>query len=119
MVNSYRNTIESLYAGRCNIYEATNTFDPVTKRKSLVWGPVVEGQPCRLSYGSAPSATEGITAGLTQTIKLFIDPDIIVKAGSRIDVTQNGTTVSYEASGQPKKYSNHQEIELTMKDGEA
>ena len=47
-------------------------------------------------------------------IKLFLSPDIIVKAGSNITVTQAGKTTEYIASGIPAIYDTHQEIMLVL-----
>ena len=45
-------------------------------------------------------------------IKLFLSPDIRVKAGCRISVTQNGITQEYKNSGETAMYRHHQEIVL-------
>lgn len=51
--------------------------------------------------------------------KLFISPDVAIKAGSKIIVTQHGRTTEYSNSGVPAVYPTHQEIMLTLFNGGA
>ncbi|HBG5847838.1 TPA: hypothetical protein OUL20_003776, partial [Clostridioides difficile] len=57
----------------------------------------------------------GKVAKLEQKIKLFISPDIEIKAGSKLIITnQNNITKEYIRSGEPAIYPNHQEIILEL-----
>lgn len=110
-----RAALESLYAGRCDIISQQEVFDPVTKQTSFESVTVVANQPCRLSFKTITAVQEGSGASkVTQIIKVFMAPDIEVKAGSRLVITQNGKTDEYKASGEPALYSNHQEIILEL-----
>lgn len=110
-----RDVLESLYAGRCDIISQQEVFDPVTKQTSFESVTVVANQPCRLSFKTITMAQEGTGATrLVQVIKVFMSPEIEVKAGSRLVITQNGKTTEYKASGEPAIYSNHQEIILEL-----
>ncbi|MGO0854089.1 hypothetical protein ACTPDQ_21135, partial [Clostridioides difficile] len=61
------------------------------------------------------SATDGKVAKLVQTIKLFISPNINIKAGSKLIITtQNNITKEYIRSGESAIYPNHQEIILEL-----
>ena len=71
---------------------------------------VLENQPCKLSYKNIVSATEGKVAKLEQTIKLFISPDIEIKAGSKLIINDK----EYVRSGESAIYPNHQEIILEL-----
>ena len=113
MVSS-RKALERLYTGLCDITDQQEVFDPTTKQTSFESVTVAQKQPCRLSYSSISQAVQGNAAAIQQVIKLFIAPEVIVKAGARVDVTQNGRTTSYKAAGQPAIYSNHQEIVLEL-----
>lgn len=72
--------------------------------------------PCRVSFGNMGNVnaaqSTGVAVAIEQTIKLFINPDITIKAGSKIIVTQNGETVDYHNANPPMKYATHQEIIL-------
>lgn len=111
VAKSVRKAIESLYTGACDIINQQEVLDAVTGQTSFAEVIAVSQQPCRLSYSSITAAAQGDSAtGKTQTIKLFIAPEIEVLAGARVAVTQNGRTTEYKAAGQPAVYSNHQEI---------
>ncbi|WP_343117700.1 hypothetical protein [Clostridioides difficile] len=89
--------------------------DPVTKRTNNKEVIVLENQPCKLSYKNIVSATEGKVAKLEQTIKLFISPDIEIKAGSKLIINDK----EYVRSGESAIYPNHQEIILELLDDKA
>jgi len=120
-----RKAVESLYNGVCDVIE----YKKVTKaNKSTCFEEVtvLSKQPCRLSYKASTSMSlsikstqenENLSSTMEQMIKLFISPDIEIKAGSKIVVTQNGKTVAYKGSGQPAIYKTHQEITLDLFEG--
>lgn len=118
--NRLREVLSILWVGKCTVKELSQWPDFMTKTTQKVETPTVTDEPCRVSYGSASSAnpTETVTIA-EQQITLFLRPDLEIKAGSRITVTQNGRTVDYMASGQPKVYSSHQEIALKLWDDKA
>lgn len=98
----------------------TGTFT-VTERKKVVRADhstgftevqTVTDIPCRLSFTTSPVAGDGDTATLTQSVKLFCAPEIIVPEGSRITVTQNGVTEEYARSGMVAMYDTHAEYVL-------
>ena len=76
---------------------------------------VLENQPCRLSFESvAPVQQSETVAAVSQTVKLFISTDVVIKPGSKLTVTQNGVTTDYTGSGIPAVYPTHQEIMLDL-----
>lgn len=110
-----RAAIESLYTGRCDVIEhrKVNNADGSTSFKDV---PVVEGQPCRLSFSrtTGSDVTSEHAAAVSQSIKVFIAPELVIKPGSKLVITQNGITTAYMSSGFPAYYSSHQEIELEL-----
>lgn len=110
-----RKAIEYLYKGRCIIHTAKATFDETTKQTSFS-DSYSEEIPCRLSVRSSPPTSDGKAAAVQQEIKLFLAPEVEIKAGARVVVTQNGKTDEYKAAGEPVKYSNHQEVNLRLLD---
>ena len=115
-----RKAIESMYDGVCTISNYQNIEDPITFVTELNEVEVIKDQPCRLSYSSIPSTTQTDTINaVSQSIKLFIAPEVNIPAGSKIVVTQNGRTTVYKNSGQPAIYSTHQEINLELYEGKA
>lgn len=112
-----RKAIESLYKGLCTIRQYDSVFDPVTKRTSFAEVVSYVNVPCRLSYKNKVSAKPSDTIStITQTITLFVAPELVVKAGAKIEVTQNGVTKTYVSSGESAVYTNHQEIVLEIED---
>lgn len=117
MRKAHRKAIELLYEGTCTItiYEPYLKPNKATGHRGII---VLEDEPCRLSYSSAPAA-EKMETGTSrqQVIKLFLAPEIDVMPGSKITVTQNGVTQDYCRSGQPAVYATHQEVELDLWEG--
>ena len=115
-----RKAIERLYVGRCHITNHQKMVDPVTKITSFQNVVLCENEPCRLSFSSVKSSneTDEVTE-VAQVVKLFLRPELIVQAGSKITVTQNGRTTEYIASGQSAVHTNHQEIVLELKEDRA
>lgn len=111
---SVRAAIESLYVGVCSVSELETERDKKTGRSVQVERAVIENQPCRLSFVSHNTTTKNndIVYEKPQEVKLFISPDIVIKEGSKIVVTQNGRTKAYKSSGAPCVYVTHQEITL-------
>ena len=76
---------------------------------------VLEGQPCRISFETLKAAEQSNSgAAVTQVTKLFVSPEVEVKAGSKVTVTQDGATTDYTHSGIPATYPTHQEIILEL-----
>ena len=110
-----RKTVESMYAGKCTVTEHQKVIDEVSKLTTYKDDIVLENQPCRLSFQNISAAGKnGAAAVIAQTVKLFISPDIVVRPGSKITVTQNGITADYTYSGVPAVYMTHQEILLEL-----
>ena len=110
-----RKAIESLYDGTCTITEYKKIQRP-NKSTGFEEVVVLENQPCRLSFNSANSTSQignGASA-LAQSVKVYISPEIQVKPGSKLTITQNQVTTEYTNSGQPSIYDTHQEIVLEL-----
>lgn len=109
------NPLAILWTGKCTIYEFQDTTSPVTWQTTQKEVPVLENEPCRLSYNreQATDISNG-AAVVSQSITLFIRPDLVIKPGSVIEITQHGVTEKYKGSGKPAIYSNHQEIILEL-----
>lgn len=117
MVINTRAAIESLYNGICDVWEYRLVSLP-NKASAYKEVKVHEKIPCRLSHvsNSPSNRTETVNA-VDEDIKLFISPDISIKSGSKIVVTWYSETKEYTNTGEPARYSNHQEILLTKFEG--
>jgi hypothetical protein len=115
MMENARAAIERLYLGVCTVWVHEKQLNDVTKRTDVVDVELLTNQPCRLSFsGHTPTVEDGHVASLAQSVSLFISPNVIIPAGSKIVVTQNGTTTLYRRSGEPSIYATHQEVALEL-----
>lgn len=112
--NMIKSHVESLYDSTCTITQYQPLAGVINNTSSVV---TAENIPCRVMYKSIPHTAESsIASAVTRIIKLYISPEIEVKVGSTIRVTQNGTETDYSCAGEPAVYISHQEIELKLKD---
>lgn len=111
---AHRAAVEMLYEGTCMVTEYQSYTKP-NKATGYHEVDVFTGQPCRLSFGTVAAAEQtGTGAALQQTVKLFVAPEVEIKPGSKITVTQSGVTKDYCRSGEPAVYATHQEIALEL-----
>lgn len=113
-----RKAIESLYDGKCTITE----YQKVKKEnKSTGFQEVImlENVACRLSFKTINNTnqTDTSASAVVQIAKVFLAPEIQVKPGSKLTITQNNVTTEYKSSGKPAFYSTHQEIVLELFNG--
>lgn len=109
------NPLRQLWIAKCTIYEYQTVIDPETFQSTQTPVPVLEDEPCRLSYNWEQTTNiRNGAAVVSQSITLFIRPDITIKPGSLIEITQHGITEKFEGSGHPAVYTNHQEVKLKI-----
>lgn len=114
-VKEVRRTLEASYQGLCTIVEYHDVTDPKTKLSKEKEVVITENQPCKLSFRKLAAAVQTETAAaVSQSVTLFLAPEIPVKSNSKIIVVQNDRTEEYSASGKPAVYSTHQEIPLEL-----
>lgn len=109
------NPLSILWIGKATIYEYQEVTDPDTCQTKHELSPVVADEPCRLSHSR--ESTVDVNSGapyIAQTIVLFIRPDLKIKEGSVIEVTQNGVTNKYKRASKSAIYTNHQEVALEL-----
>lgn len=120
MVNTLGEALATLWTGKCTIFEQAQWTDYFTKTTQFTEINVATDEPCRISYSnSAPAAESDSVSTLAQQVILFLRPDLVVKPGSKITVTQNGRVSEYKASGAPKVYTAHQEVPLALLEDKA
>lgn len=111
----HRQVLEAAYDGNLTVLEYQQVKNPKTKLTEQKEVVVLEKQPCRLSHDSVqPSAKERGAEEVFQMVRLFLAPEVKIKPGSKLSVTQNGVTRAYQCSGTPAVYATHQEIILTL-----
>ena len=111
-----RKALEKGYIGTFTVTEHKNVTKP-NHTTGFSDVDVLVDQPCRLSFSSSPTTADGDVPAIAQTVKLFFAPEVTVKEGSKISVTQNGITTVYKRSGTPVVYQTHKEILLELFEG--
>lgn len=115
MVNAQRKALERLWKDRCTVYHRVKVTDPKTKLTDFEEKPLLQDQPCKLSFETLNSTDGDHIATVAQSVKLFISPDVEIPAGCKIVVTRFNDlerTFTYSRSGEPGIFTNHQEIML-------
>lgn len=110
-----RKAIEDTYTWLLKVMEYQSVKDPVTHITRNEKVVVLENQPCKLSFETITTAIQTEAAAtISQAVKLFVSPDVTIKPGSMLTITQNGVTMEYTSSGVPAVYPTHQEIMLEL-----
>ena len=115
MVSAQRKALERLWKDRCSVFVKKKVTDPTTKLTDFVETPLLQDQPCKLSFETLTSSSGDPVAAITQTVKLFLSPDVEIPAGSKIVVTRFNDLerqFTYSKSGEAGVFTNHQEIQL-------
>lgn len=110
-----RKAIEATYFGTLTVTEHQTVKDEKTKLTKSVDAVVLQDEPCRLSFEKMQTAVQSESAAtIVQGAKIFVSPDISIKAGSKLTVTQDNVTTDYTRSGESAIYPTHQEIMLEL-----
>lgn len=110
-----KNPLSTLWIGKCTISEYQEVTNPDTHQTTFDLKPIVTEEPCRLSHSR--ESTVNVSDGapyVAQSIVLFIRPNLVIKEGSVIEITQHGVTTKYKRASKPAIYSNHQEVALEL-----
>lgn len=106
-----RKAVESLYADTCRIITEKDTVDPDTGIVKTVRVTSAE-YPCRISYKNLPATGGDGIPVMTQSVTLFLSPEIDIPAGADVDVVRQGRPLHFKSAGVSAVYDNHQEISL-------
>ena len=116
MVNkAVRTALERLWKDRCSIFIREEVTDPVTHLTDSEEKPLLQDQPCKLSFETLTSSSGDPVAAISQTVKLFLSPDVNIPAGCKIVVKRFNDLereFTYSKSGEAGVFTNHQEIQL-------
>ena len=115
MVSAHRKALERLWKDRCSVFVRKTVTDPDTKLTDFVETPLLQDQPCKLSFETLTSSSGDPVAAISQTVKLFLSPDVEIPAGCKIVVTRFNDLerkFTYSKSGEAGVFTNHQEIQL-------
>lgn len=115
MINTERAAIESTYFGVMDIYEQKDVEVRNRTRQQTI--KVYENVKCALSKKNPTNTNMNSQYGdLDYSYEIFTCPEIKIKAGSIIHVTQEGMELELKNIGEPHVYPTHQEIICQRKD---
>lgn len=113
-MNRYKQTLKSMYVGRLSV----SIFDEEKLSSGetvFVQNVLFDDIPCKLSnsyrnYRSFKLKSDNLVNKLDNTARLFLQPDIIIPIGSKINVLQDDRSYTFDYSGRSFAYPTHQEI---------
>lgn len=117
MVSAQRKALERMWKDRCTVIQRVKVTDPDTKLTDFSETPLLENQPCKLSFEKLTSTDGENTAAKFQNVKLFLSPDVVIPAGCKIVVqrfNEIDREFTFSNSGEAGVFTNHQEIYLTI-----
>lgn len=112
-----------MWKDRCSIIVQAEQTNPDTNLTDFQETPLFENQPCKLSFEKQTATDENHVATVSQGVKLFLSPDLVIPPGCKIVVqrfNRQGELVrefTYSQSGEAGVFTNHQEITLTLWEG--
>ena len=114
-VVAVRKSIEMTYDCTCDVIQEEK-YKKENKSTGFKETKVAENKKCKLSFETVTKdSQDDVKADVIQITKLFIAPEITIKPGSKIEVTDViGKVTIYKSSGQPAIYQTHQEIVLEL-----
>ncbi|NFF59844.1 hypothetical protein FDB08_04030 [Clostridium botulinum] len=119
-MNNFRKTIEKLYDCTCIIISGKEKVkDLMTKETKLITKIKYKDIKCKISKQSLSKNTQTDTVNqIVYELKLFICPELDIKQGDVVEVTNKfGEKETYKA-GEGFKYNTHQEV-ILIKEGKA
>lgn len=121
-MNAHRKALERLWKDRCSVFVKEEVTDPTTHLTDFEEKPLLQDQPCKLSFETLTSTGGDSVATVTQNVKLFLSPDVNIPAGCKIVVKRLNDLereFTYSKSGEAGVFTNHQEIQLVLFKGYA
>ena len=115
MVSAHQKALEKQWKDRCTVIHRVAVTNPDTKITDFEEKPLLKDQPCKLSFESLSTTDGNPVANISQAVKLFLSPDVVIPAGCKVIVTRSNKlerTFTFASSGEPGVFSSHQEIAL-------
>lgn len=113
-----RSPLARFWRDRCDIWVRDAVVCPVTGRTVFEERKLHEDVPCRVSFRLSFETVSGVrdvgdaATSAGQAVKLFMQPDIVVPAGSKIVVQRQGRELVFARSGVPAVFDRHQEVRM-------
>jgi len=96
-----------------SVLEYQEIKDSITGKVTHKEVPTQGGLPGKISFSTVKQAQESeVNSTAQQVVKLFYEPHIEIKAGSKIVVVHKGQVYNYKNSSEPSRFESHNEILL-------
>lgn len=113
-IKKYKKVINSLYLDKATFYTIEMKINTETKVKEPTMVVSHADIPCRLSFKEVRVPIEdGKTFKTEREDKLFVDSDVFIKPGSKVEIQRHTSKVyKYDAVGLVRDYPTHNEYPL-------
>jgi len=115
MVTAHRKALQRLWRDRCWIFHQVEETNPVTHLTSFVERPLLEDEPCKLSFETLTSTSGDHVAAAGQSVKLFLSSNVEIPPGCKIVIRRFNDPARefvFSKSGLVGVFTSHQEIFL-------
>lgn len=113
-IESQRKAIETTYTDTCNVYNFEKVLNgSITTNQKVIKYKNIK---CALSQKSLKTSEQTESQNkVLYDAKLFLSPNIEIKAGSYIEIKRFDRILEFEQVGESFIYSTHQEVLLKRK----
>lgn len=108
LIEKKRKILEDLYTGTMTVWVIETVTDPKIGKEVEQKRIVCQDEPCRVTRQNAPQPTSKQPKKYDEITQLTCRPELIIPAGSTLEITFNGRTELYVRSASPRVYSSHQ-----------
>ena len=113
-----KTALEKMWTDSLDVIVQEIVVNTQNGRSEFVEKTVYQNIPCRLSFHTPSQAVrtarergDYVTVA-EQTVKLFLRPDVVIAAGSKIVVYRDGIEMFFARSGVPAIFDHHQELRV-------
>jgi len=113
-----KSPLTRLWRDQCDIWVREPVICAQSGRTVFEERKLYADLPCRVSFRLSFETVSGVrqvgvgASTAAQAVKLFVQPDIVVPAGSKIVVKRRGHELVFANTGMPAVFEGHQELRM-------
>ena len=110
--------LRRLWTDRCDVFVRESAVNPENGRNVATERRIHADLPCRMSFRLSFETVRGVrdvgdaAVSAGQAVKLFLAPEIVVPAGSKIVVRRGIHETVFARTGIPAVFEGHQEVRM-------
>ena len=110
--------LRRFWTDHCDVFVRESARDAGTGRDVFTERRIYADLPCRVSFRLSFETVNGVrdvgdaAVSAGQAVKLFLAPEVVVPAGSKIVVRRRGHEMTFIRSGVPAVFEGHQEVRM-------